>query len=99
MNKITYDFRAFNKIKYKKKYLIKFDNNLSVFNLKRNKNVSCIAPKGKFINFLYKIKFYFIMFHKSIFLLFSSFNYGFYIILQSSIKIFLLGTPLFSPAV
>ena len=25
MNKITYDFRAFNKIKYKKKYLIKFD--------------------------------------------------------------------------
>lgn len=28
MNKITYDFRAFNKIKYKKKYLIKFDKKL-----------------------------------------------------------------------
>ena len=33
MNKITYDFRAFNKIKYKKKYLIKFDK-IIISNLK-----------------------------------------------------------------
>ena len=31
MNKITYDFRAFNKIKYKKKYLIKFDKIIIMF--------------------------------------------------------------------
>ena len=40
MNKITYDFRAFNKIKYKKKYLIKFDKiiiNFIIFiNLNKN---------------------------------------------------------------
>ena len=38
MNKITYDFRAFNKIKYKKKYLIKFVFKFPVFNFNLNLN-------------------------------------------------------------
>ena len=37
MNKITYDFRAFNKIKYKKKYLIKFDKIIINYSIKQLK--------------------------------------------------------------